>query len=61
MWRRSELLSRAKRALECGGLTPLCVAGGKQTESKRKVRDREDALASKRDARAPRNFRCNAW
>ena len=26
MWRRSELLSRAKRALEYGGLTPLFVA-----------------------------------
>jgi hypothetical protein len=45
MWRRSELLSRAKRALEYGGLTPLFVA-----------RDREDALASARNACATRNL-----
>jgi hypothetical protein len=61
MRRRSELPSRAKRALECGGLTPLFVARTEHTEIKRKVRDREDALASTRDASAPRNPRCNAW
>ncbi len=56
MWRRSECLSRAKRALECGGVTPLFVARNEQTEIKMKVRDREDALASTRDACAPRNL-----
>jgi hypothetical protein len=61
MWRRSGFLSRAKRALECRGLTPLFVARGEHTEIKMKVRDREDALASTRDACAARNLRCNAW
>jgi len=32
--RRSEFVSRAKRALECGGLTPLSVARGEHTEIK---------------------------
>ena len=58
--RGSDFLSRAKRALECGGLTPLFVARGEHTEIKMKVRDREDALASTRDACAPLNLRCNA-
>ena len=61
MWPRSELLTRAKRALECGGLTPLFVTHRAGVEIKRKVRDREDALASTRDAFAPRNLRCNPW
>jgi hypothetical protein len=57
--RPNEFLSRAKRALECGGSTPLFVAGSQALEIKRKIRDREDALASTRDACATQNFRCN--
>jgi hypothetical protein len=41
---------RATRALECGGLTPLFVTHRAGVEIKRKVLDREDALASTRDA-----------
>jgi len=58
--RPNEFLSRAKRALECGGSTPLFVAGSQAVEIKRKVGDRKDALASTRHACATQNFRCNA-
>lgn len=58
--RPKEFLSRAKRALECGGSRPLFVAGNQALEIKRRVRDREDALASTRDACATQNFRCNS-
>jgi hypothetical protein len=57
--RPNESLSRAKRALECGGSTPLFVAGSQALEIKRKIRDREGALASTRNACATQNFRCN--
>jgi len=58
--RPNEFLSRAKRALQCGGSTPLFVTQSQAVEIKRKVRDREDALASARYAGATKNFRCNA-
>ena len=58
--RRYEFVSSAKRALECGESTPLFVARGEHAEIKRKVCDREDALANTRDACATRNVRCNA-
>jgi hypothetical protein len=57
--RPNEFLSRAKRALECGGLTPLFAARSQEVQINRKVRDREDALASTRDACATRKFRFN--
>jgi hypothetical protein len=68
--RRRKFLSRAKRALECGGpprdgfaaanLTPLFVVQRHEVEIKRKVRGREDALASTRDACATQSLRFNA-
>jgi hypothetical protein len=46
--RRWKFVSRAKRALECGGLTPLFVTRSEHAKIKRRVRDREDALANTR-------------
>jgi len=69
--RGSELFLRATCALACSGppkdgfavanSTPLFVGQSQEVANKRKVRDREDALASTRDACAPQNLRCNAW
>jgi hypothetical protein len=59
-WRRSEFVSPAKRALECGGSTPLFVFRNQKVQNKREVRDREDALASTRDACATQKQECNA-
>ena len=53
--RLNEFLSCAKRALECGGSTPLFVARSRGVEIKTKVRDREAALANTRAACAPQN------
>ena len=53
--RLNEFLPRAKRALECGGSTPLFVASSQGLEIKTKVRDREAALANTRAACAPQN------
>jgi hypothetical protein len=58
--RPNEFLSSAKRALECSGMTPLFVTRSARAKIKRKVRDREDALASTREACVTQSFRCNA-
>jgi len=46
--RPNEFLSRAKRALECGGSTPLFIARSQAVEIEKKVRNRDEALASMR-------------
>jgi hypothetical protein len=54
MRRLNEFLSRAKRALEWGGSTPLFVARSQALEIKTNIRDREDACATQK-------FPCKPW